>query len=187
VSSALRQLFHEEEPALEVVIGGRLAAIDIRDRPRPTDVRAARKLLAAVEILPLANRPWGVLSQGERQRVLIARALMARPEVLILDEPCAGLDPVARERFLGFLSRLGRQPSPALILVTHHVEEIVPVFTRALVLQDGRVAAAGPTSRVVTSAILSQAFGTPLRVSRRGGAYGLRLAVTPNSPPAWNP
>lgn len=189
VSSALRHLIHEEEPALEVVIGGRLAMIDVRDRPRPADARTARRLLEAVESRALADRPWGVLSQGERQRVLIARALMARPEVLILDEPCAGLDPVARERFLGFLARLGRQPTPSLLLVTHHVEEIVPVFTHTLVLQAGRVAAAGPTPQVVRSKVLSAAFGAPVRVGRRRHGYTLRLAQPGSDGPAtgWNP
>ncbi len=176
VSSALRQLIHEEEPASEVVIGGRRAAIDVRDRPRPADVRMARRLLELVAGLHLADRPWGVLSQGERQRILIARALMAQPSILILDEPCAGLDPVARERFLGFLATLGRQPAPALVLVTHHVEEILPVFRHALLLRDGRVAAAGPTRTVMSSPTLSEAFGAAVRLTRRGGRYRLQLA-----------
>ncbi len=175
VSSALRQLLHEEEPAIEIVIGGRRAEIDVRDRPRPADVRGARKLLETVGARHLADRPWGVLSQGERQRVLIARALMARPDLLILDEPCAGLDPVARERFLLFLTELGRSPSPSLVLVTHHVEEIVPVFAHALVLQAGRVAVAGPTREVVTSGVLSEAFEARVRVTVRKGHYSLAL------------
>lgn len=191
VSSALRQLLHDEEPAIEVVIGGRNAEIDIRDRPRPADVRVARKLLGMVDLRHAADRPWGFLSQGERQRVLIARALMARPEVLILDEPCAGLDPVARERFLMFLAELGRQPSPALVLVTHHVEEIVPIFRRALLLSGGRVAAAGPTREVVSSAVLSAAFGAPVRIRRSAGRYALSLAKErrqprrPETPETW--
>jgi hypothetical protein len=137
VSPALRHLLHDEEPALEVVIGGRYAAIDIRDEPKPRDVQQARGLLRAVGCLPLAKRPWAVLSQGERQRILIARALMAQPEVLILDEPCAGLDPVAREQFLALIAQLGRHARPTLLLVTHHVEEIVPAFRHALIPPSG--------------------------------------------------
>ncbi len=175
VSPALRHLLHDDEPAIEVVIGGRYAAMDIRDKPKPRDVRLARRLLDGVGCLALAQRPWAVLSQGERQRVLIARALMARPDVLILDEPCAGLDPVAREHFLALIAQLGRDARPALLLVTHHVEEIVPVFRQALVLREGRILAAGPARDVLNSATLSQAFGTTIRLRRSRGRYTLTL------------
>jgi iron complex transport system ATP-binding protein len=173
VSSAIRHLIHDEEPALEIVIGGRYAAIDMREAPRPSDVREARRLLASVGCESLPLRAWGALSQGERQRVLIARALMARPDLLILDEPCAGLDPVAREQFLAFVNELGRHSHPALVLVTHHVEEIMPVFDRALILQRGRVSASGPVEAVLSSSRLSEAFGAPLRLQRRRGRYTL--------------
>jgi iron complex transport system ATP-binding protein len=177
VSPALRHLLHDEEPALEIVIGGRYAAIDVRDEPRPADVRHARRCLAAVGCLPLANRLWAVLSQGERQRILIARALMAKPDVLILDEPCAGLDPVAREQFLGLIAELGRNPSPTLILVTHHVEEILPVFGHALILREGQILASGPIDSVLNTRTLARAFGTPLSLRKTRGRY--RLGVPP--------
>jgi iron complex transport system ATP-binding protein len=115
-----------------------------------------------------------VLSQGERQRILIGRALMARPRLLILDEPCAGLDPVAREHFLAFLQRLGeRRGAPALIFVTHHVEEIMPVFTHALLLRGGRLLASGKKRAVLTSARLSETFAASLRVAVRAERYTL--------------
>lgn len=177
VSSSLRQMIHEEETALEVVMEGRLAAIDLREPPRGKHARRGRELLAEVRCSALESRPWAYLSQGERQRVLIARALMARPEILILDEPCAGLDPVAREQFLGFLAALGRRSHPCLVFVTHHVEEILPVFGQALLLREGAVMASGPTKAVLTSSALSLAFGARIRVLRRAGRWSLRLAT----------
>ena len=172
VSSTVRQMVPEEEDALTTVVSGREAMIGYWGTTKMADRKAARGLLRQVEADYLADRPWLVLSQGERQRVLIARALMARPRLLILDEPCAGLDPVAREHFLAFLQRLGSQRgAPALVLVTHHVEEIMPVFGHALLLREGRVVAAGERARVLTSALLSRTFAARLRVTCRGGRY----------------
>jgi iron complex transport system ATP-binding protein len=117
-----------------------------------------------------------VLSQGERQRVLIARAMMLDARLLILDEPCTGLDPVARERFLEFLGRLSRRPdAPTLVLVTHHVEEITPIFSHALLLRGGAVLASGPIGRALTSRSLSLLFDHPVRLLRGGGRLSLRV------------
>jgi len=146
--------------------------IDYWGRVRTADRVAAARILRDVEAEYLADRRWEVLSQGERQRILIGRALMAKPRLLILDEPCAGLDPVAREHFLDFLQRLGsRRGAPALIFVTHHVEEIVPVFTHALLLRDGRVVASGKQSEVMTSARLSAVFDAGIRLSTKGAGW----------------
>ncbi len=169
VMSAFISAIPPAETALETVLSGRFAQLDLWARVRPADRRAARRLLQRVRATRIAGRAWLHLSQGERQRVLIARALMARPRLLILDEPCAGLDPVAREEFLGFVQQLARRRgAPALVLVTHHVEEITPAFTHALLLRGGRVVAAGPRARVLTSRHLAAAFGAPLRLTRAG-------------------
>jgi iron complex transport system ATP-binding protein len=179
VSSSIRQQMADDEPALVTVVSGKYAVIDLWQSPTTAERREARRILAQVECSKLAGRRWGVLSQGERQRVLIGRALMARPELLILDEPCAGLDPAAREHFLQFIQRLGsRRSGPALILVTHHVEEVMPVFTHALVLRDGRVLAGGRKGEVLNSTNLSRAFGARMRLRRVGRRYG--LSVAPN-------
>jgi iron complex transport system ATP-binding protein len=186
VTSALQPHVPPAEPALETVLSGKFAQLDLWARTTAADRAAARRLLRRVDGAHLAGREWMFLSQGERQRVLIGRALMARPRLLILDEPCAGLDPVAREQFLEFLNRLARRPgprsrlgttAPALVLVTHHVEEIIPAFTHALVLRAGEVVAAGPKARVVTSAVLSRAFGRRIRVHTRHGRHRLALAA----------
>lgn len=176
VSSSVRQMMADTEPALHTIASGKYAMIDFWGTPSRTDQNRARKLLRLVECLHLADRPWAVLSQGERQRVLIGRALMAKPRLLILDEPCAGLDPVAREHFLQFLDRLARSThAPTLVFVTHHVEEITPVFTHALLLRGGQVTASGTLQRTITSTQLSTVFGARLKLLRR--ANRLTLAV----------
>lgn len=178
VSSSVRQRVPDDEPALETVLSGRGALLGYWGRPEEADLAEARAVLDRVEAAPLEARAWRFLSQGERQRVLVGRALMARPALLILDEPCAGLDPAAREHFLRFLQRLGASPAaPTLVLVTHHVEEIVPVFTHALVLREGRVLAAGPVHRALTSRRLSEAFGADVRLRRRAGRYAMTVRV----------
>ncbi len=162
------------------MISGKYAMIDFWGRATARDRTQARRILGQIECGRLAGRPWLVLSQGERQRVLIGRALMARPQLLILDEPCAGLDPAAREHFLDFLQRLGqRQNAPALVLVTHHVEEIMPVFSHLLVLKAGRVLAAGKKPEMLTAKLLSEAFGTRMRVRKALGRYSLTAAPKP--------
>lgn len=177
VGSAIRQMMANDEPALGTVLSGRYAMIDFRGRATVRDREAARRMLGRVECAGQAEIPWEVLSQGERQRVLIGRALMARPRLLILDEPCAGLDPVAREHFLQFLAKLGRhKAAPTLVLVTHHVEEIMPVFTHVLVLKAGGVFAAGPKGEVLNEDLLSRAFSARLHLSKSGHRY--RLHVT---------
>jgi len=177
VSSSIRQLMAESEPALETVVSGKYAMIDLWGRVTAADRKRGMRLLKQIECGQLAKRPWLYLSQGERQRVLIGRALMARPRLLILDEPCAGLDPVAREHFLQFLQRLGRQKTaPALVLVTHHVEEIMPVFSHALILRAGRRLIAGKMEAVLNSRQLSRAFDTSVRLRMVKGRYTLSVA-----------
>ncbi|MEQ1861927.1 MAG: ATP-binding cassette domain-containing protein [Chthoniobacteraceae bacterium] len=176
VSSSLRQLMHEEDCAMEIVAGGASAQIGHWGRIPKKAREAAVRALAKAEAKDIALRAWGVLSQGERQRVLIARALICRPRVLILDEPCAGLDPVAREHFLGVIERLARsRRAPAIVLVTHHVEEITPAFTHALLLRAGRAVACGRIGDALDSATMSAAFSTPMRLRKSSRGYALEL------------
>src|ERR1039457_5955941 len=174
VSSSIRQMMADDEPALETVASGKYAMIDFWGRVTRAEKAQALRLLRQVECAYLAERPWRVLSQGERQRVLIGRALMARPRVLILDEPCAGLDPAAREHFLQFIQRLGaRKNSPTLVLVTHHVEEIMPVFSHLLLLKDGAVLASGEKADALNSKNLSRAFNARMKLRTFANRYGL--------------
>jgi iron complex transport system ATP-binding protein len=170
VSSSVRQMMVDDEPALETVVSGKYATIDYWGELSTADRKRAAQILKKIECSYLAARPWLVLSQGERQRVLIGRALMSNPPLLILDEPCAGLDPVAREHFLQFLQTLGRRKSaPTLILVTHHVEEVMPVFSHVLLLKAGRILAQGRKTEVLTSELLSRAFGSRIRLKYENG------------------
>ncbi len=177
VGAGLPRLIEPDTTAFETVLGGYRAMLNPWGRFPTLAHRRARRLLAGVGLTPAADRTWQQLSEGERQRTLLARAQMARPRLLILDEPCAGLDPVAREAFLTTLARLAAAPrGPGLVLVTHHVEEIVPGFTHALLLRAGRVLAAGSLASTLTSSRLSATFGAPVRLSRSSGRYRLQVA-----------
>lgn len=176
VSSAVRQMMADTEPAIVSVVSGKYAMIDYWGAPRVEDLVEARKILKQIECEHLAERPWAYLSQGERQRILIGRALMARPSLLILDEPCAGLDPGAREKFLQFVQNLGAKKSaPTMVFVTHHVEEIMPVFSHVLMLRAGSVLCSGRKASVMNSKNLSALFSAESRLRRRDGRYQLSV------------
>lgn len=176
VSSSISQKINEQENARDIMLSGASARLNYSGDSSAEEAERVQKILGLVECESLADRLWQKLSQGERQRVLIGRALMARPKLLIMDEPCAGLDPVAREKFLQFVNRLAAEPSsPTLILVTHHVEEILPLFTHALLLRAGKLLASGLSKTVLTSELLSEAFGAPIELNCRNERYGLSV------------
>jgi iron complex transport system ATP-binding protein len=168
------RLIRQDLPALDIVVTGRHASfVPIRFHTyAEDDWRTARELLNRLAADHLADRRFGTLSSGERQRVLIARSLMTRPEVLFLDEAMTGLDLGARERLVASLADLAADPaSPAVVLVTHHVEEIPPGFGHILLLRGGAVVAAGPVDDVLTADTLSECFGQELLVECRDGRY----------------
>jgi iron complex transport system ATP-binding protein len=177
VTPRIRHWIEDHQTGVEVVASGRNAELNIWRPPGGTLRREAVHMLEQVDCKRLADRPWAYLSQGERQRILIGRALMARYKILILDEPCSELDPVAREKFLQFLARLAEsEQMPNLLFVTHHVEEILPCFGAALVLRDGAVLAQGPIGKVVITSVLSEAFDSAVVVRRNKGRFHLELA-----------
>ncbi|MEM7699787.1 MAG: ATP-binding cassette domain-containing protein [Verrucomicrobiota bacterium] len=175
VSSSISQLIEDGETGLSIVLGGRHAMVNLWQDPEPREVKAAEKILGQVKCEGLRDRPWVQFSQGERQRILIGRALMAqRMDVMVLDEPCAGLDPVAREHFLDFVEELTEKGSfRSLIMVTHHVEEIIPAITHAMVLKEGRCISQGDKRRALNSHSMSTAFDSDLRLRSRLGRYRL--------------
>jgi iron complex transport system ATP-binding protein len=182
VSASLGHRIEPDQTGREVILSGRHAQINLWGRVSAGEKKEAARILRQVHAAHLADRPWCFLSQGERQRMLIGRALMARLKILFLDEPCAGLDPAAREDFLAFLEKLARRPhAPTLVLVTHHVEEIAPIFTHVLMLGHGRVLASGEKGRVLTSANLGKTFRARVTLRRTGVRYRLALAPRPNS------
>lgn len=176
VSGNIRRLIRPEETGLEVVVSGKDAVLNYWGEITPEQDARARAILAEVGCAYVADRRWAVLSEGERQRCLIGRALMAGYQVLILDEPCSGLDPVARENFLQFVETLAHRPdAPGIVLVTHHVEEITPAFSHVLVLKEGRVLKQGSKADTLTSATLSDAFNAPLTLTTTDSRYTLSL------------
>jgi ABC-type multidrug transport system ATPase subunit len=142
--------------------------------------------LARVEARHLATRPLNELSAGERRRVLIARALITEPDALVLDEPTSGLDLVARHHFMESVRRLAAGGT-TVILVTHHVDEIIPEIRRVVLLQAGRIAFDGPPRAVLTAGRLSRVFGGPLQVARAGGYFHVRHGSRLPEPPAGRP
>ena len=142
------------------------------------DRARARALLVRMGLERVADHPYGTLSAGEQRRTSIARALMPDPDLLLLDEPAASLDLGARETLIRDLADLAAEPRPAaIVLVSHHVEEIPPGFSHALVMADGMAVATGPLADVVTADVLSRAFGLPIEVDRRDGRTWARMTT----------
>ncbi|MGH3329466.1 MAG: ABC transporter ATP-binding protein [Streptomycetales bacterium] len=176
-SAALAEKLPRREKVADVVMTASYAVVGRwRERYESLDEDRALQLLGQLGVAGLRDRRFGSLSEGERKRVQIARALMTDPELLLLDEPAAGLDLGGREDLVRRLGMLARgTASPVLVLVTHHVEEIPPGFTHLLLLREGKPVASGPLDRTLTAANLSDCFGQPLKVEHNGArwtAYG---------------
>ncbi len=180
VSASVSRVLRPQQSAFDVVLSGRYAALETWwDRYDDGDRDEARRLLAEAGFggEAFAARPFGILSEGERQQVLLARVLMGRPELLLMDEPAAGLDLGARERLLARLAALADDPAvPPLVLVTHHVEEIPPGTTHAALVRAGTVVTAGPIGGVLTGPAVSEAFGLTVVVGHAGGRWSARAS-----------
>jgi iron complex transport system ATP-binding protein len=181
-SAALAERLPAREKVRDVVVTASYAVVGrFREAYDGLDHERATELLQAMGADHLADRRYGTLSAGERKRVQIARALMTDPELMLLDEPAAGLDLGGREDLVGRLSTLALDPyAPALVLVTHHVEEVPPGFTHVLLLRGGRVVAAGPIATTMTGETLSETFGLRLELARSGARWNARASTPPD-------
>lgn len=174
--TVMQQRLHGYESVENVVLSGKYASVGIYEKPKEEDYVQVRTLLEEWRCGHLSGRIYQTLSQGEKQKVLIGRALMASPDLLILDEPCTGLDIFAREQVLQMIDQIAARPdAPTLIYVTHHIEEILPCFTHALLLKQGQIAQKGRTNDVLTEEILSDFFQTSLSVEQKNGRSWLML------------
>ncbi|WP_373893341.1 ABC transporter ATP-binding protein [Virgibacillus sp. CBA3643] len=165
VSSSIQERIKETAFAVDVVVSGKYASIGLYEDTTEEDYEKAYQIMEQVGCRHLADRTYQTCSQGEKQKILIARGLMASPDLLILDEPTSGLDFISREELLSTINHLAIQKdAPSIIFVTHHIEEIMPVFSHILLLRQGTVFDKGERSDLLTSSCLSEFFDTSVRV-----------------------
>ncbi len=177
VSSYLDWMIGGDERVVDLVVSGKFGSTRVWNKVRATDIARAKSLLGAMGCAEQAGKTLSELSQGERQKVAIARAMMARPKLLTLDEPCEGLDIASRESFLdGLEPLLTRSGGPTFIEVTHRTEDVPPGFTHALLLREGRVVASGEIPTTLTSKKLTRCLGTEVELKRWGGRYYMTAA-----------
>ncbi|MDO5098454.1 MAG: ABC transporter ATP-binding protein [Corynebacterium sp.] len=175
-SSALGNRIPDGEKIEDLVVSAGYAILGRwREEYESLDLDRANDILEQVGAMHLADRTWGTLSEGERKRVLVARALMANPELLLLDEPSAGMDLGGREDLVGYLGQLALDPdAPAIVMITHHVEEIPYGFTHAMLLDEGEVIAQGLIDDVLTSDNLTRTFHQAIQVDKIDGRFFAR-------------
>jgi iron complex transport system ATP-binding protein len=176
VSGSVTRQLRADLPARDVVVSGRHGALETSWHTySDEDWAEADRLLDEAGFAAIGTRPFGVISEGERQHVLLARALMSRPELLLLDEPAAGLDLGARERLVSRLGVLAADPgSPTMVLVTHHCEEIPRGFTHAGLVRQGTLVASGFLGNVITSSLVSSCFDIDVTVGQSDGRWWSR-------------
>ncbi len=175
-STAIANRIPNSEKVLDAVMTSSYAITGrFKETYDEVDIRRAKRVLGEWQLSEHAERPFGTLSDGERKRTQIARAVMPDPELLLLDEPVASLDIGSREATIKILGGYASHPdAPAIIMVTHHLEEIPTGFTHALILKDGKISASGPITQTLTTEKLSEAYGIPLEVVFFGGRFAVR-------------
>ncbi|WP_440896895.1 ABC transporter ATP-binding protein [Amphibacillus sp. Q70] len=175
VSQTIQARFYDSDSAYQIVLSGGFASIGLYETPTDEMRARAQELLKELGCFHYANRPYYTLSQGEKQRVMIARALMGQPKLLILDEPTNGLDFLAKEQLLDAVERIESMPNaPTILYVTHHVDEILPLFDKVLMLKEGKVYRSGESRNLITEENLTDFFG-----------IDIHLTWTNNRPQIW--
>jgi iron complex transport system ATP-binding protein len=174
IGPSLMEKLSLSDPLWEVVATGAYAYLRFYQAIPQSVQDQALKLLDDMNLGELAYHPFGTLSQGERKKAMLARCLMAEPKLLIMDEPCAGLDLYEREKMLAEIDKL-RQRNVAVVYVTHHVEEIVPLFTHVALIRDGKLAGAGPKEEVLTGEMLLDTFDVPVDVEWDSGRPWIKI------------
>lgn len=166
VSSSFQEKMHTQDRAENIVVSGKFASIGLYEEPSKEDIEYAAYLMEILGCIHVRDRTYLTCSQGEKQKLLIARALMSRPELLILDEPCNGLDFISREQLLENINDLAdEEHAPTMIYVTHHIEEITAAFPKTLLIRDGEIFSAGDTSAVLSEETMSEFFNMPLELT----------------------
>ncbi|HHW38541.1 MAG TPA: ABC transporter ATP-binding protein [Bacillales bacterium] len=167
VSSSIDYLMPGYDYAENIVLSGKYASFGLHKDPNQNDIDFALSIMERFCCTDLIHRTFETLSQGQKQKVMIMRALMAKPKLLILDEPCAGLDVLAREQLLEFINALGEDPkAPSMLYVTHHVEEILPTFKYITLLRDGQIYAKGSINNILTDQMLSDFLGRDVKIDQ---------------------
>lgn len=180
VSSSFFDRYYTKESALDIVLSGKFGTLGISDAVYDGDIKRAKALLKELHLGDKISRPFHMMSKGERQNVLIARALFFNPDILVLDEPCTGLDVLAREHLQNTVQDLAKNTEVSIIYVTHYTEEILDIFTKALLLRQGCVYAQGKREAIFTEEIMGDFLGHSVTLSKRS-TQGLEMGVAVQS------
>ena len=176
VSSSLQESLYTSDTVEEIVISGKYASIGLYEKPGEEDIEKAGALIKQFELSEMKDRMYYTLSQGEKQKVIIARALMCSPHLLILDEPCIGLDVFARENFLSLVEQICNiEEAPTLLYVAHHIDEITPSFQHTLFLKNGEIHSAGKTKDLLTNENLLKFYGKPVVIEWRNERPSIKI------------